>query len=163
MTPAERYVDDIAHGMTSADQTPDLRARTIAAIGARRQVGLWWKLVPAAVVGAAVLSAGVWTARDRQPGVPMPAAPGRAEQRTPVTGAAPTIADAAMATSSPNPRLATVSAQQQLWQSRRLAGLPEPSPIQTGEIQPAALAVPLLQVKPLVTQPLTIEPMDGGG
>jgi hypothetical protein len=158
MSAIDRLIDDAARGMVTATPSPDFTARTMARISVTARSRARWLLLPAgalAGVAVAVVAALNQPAMGQLPLVPRPAPPSIVVARMPVVE--PAIAPRRTAAIA-----AVVSAAERLWQERRLPALPAPAPIATEVIQPEALALPLLELKPLVTEPLAMEPIDGG-
>lgn len=162
MTSVDRLIDDVARRMTAVDAPDGFPARTLARIAAHRRPAIFWKLVPVtAVAGLAVAGGLVLRVPDR-PVAPAGDAAGAAPVRVAETSPA-LVADppATLANGSTLARAGSIP--EQIWNARRIPDLARPAAIEHEDIQPDALVVPLLQVKPLVTEPLTIEPMHGGG
>jgi hypothetical protein len=164
MTPIDRLVDDVARGLTAERASATLHARTMAAIASPPSQHRRWGhfALPAGVLplALAVLFFGL-AARDVAPpelppslhivrGIePLPSIASGAESPAPNRRAAPRTR-------------ANESAVEAAWRARRVASLAMPDAIVPAPIQPDDLAVPLLQLKPLATEPLTIEPISGG-
>jgi hypothetical protein len=159
MSAIDRLIDDAARGMVTATPSPDFTARTMARIPVTARSRARWLLLPAGALAAVAAAAAVGAlnqpAMGQLPLVPRPAPPSIVVARMPVVE--PAIAPRRTAAIA-----AVVSAAERLWQERRLPALPAPAPIATEVIQPEALALPLLELKPLVTEPLAMEPIDGG-
>jgi hypothetical protein len=158
MSTIDRLIDDAARGMVTASPSPDFTARTMARISVSARSRARWLLLPAgglAAVAVSAVGALNQSAIGQFPLVPRPAAQSMVVARMPVVEpAAPPRRAAEIA--------AVVSAAERLWLERRLPALPAPAPIATDAIQPEALTLPLLELKPLVTEPLAMEPIDGG-
>jgi hypothetical protein len=161
VTPVDRLIDDVARRMTAAAATRDLPARTLEIISRHRRTRPWWRLAPPAAIAAVLIA--VLMAR----GGPIPGhspagltSPGQTVTRADVHLAAPPAA----AAPAPRPRATrpAISAAEAIWQARRLPALPAPDPIETDDLQPETLGVPLLELKPLATEPIALASMPGG-
>lgn len=161
MTSVDRLIDDVARRMTAVDAPDGFPARTLARIAARRRPAIFWKLVPVTAAGLAVAGALVLRVPDRPiapTGDVAGAAPVRVAETSPALVAEP---PATLANGSTLARAGSI--HERIWNARRIPDLARPAAIEHEDIQPDAIVVPLLQLKPLVTEPLTIEPMHGGG
>lgn len=159
MTPVDRLIADVARRMTAAPATRDLPARTLEIISRQRRTRAWWRLAPPAAIAAAFVA--LLMAR----GGPMPGdspitSPGQTVSRADVHLPAPHAA--AAAAPQRRPTRPAISAAEAIWQARRLPALPAPDPIAPDDIQPEALGVPLLELKPLATEPIALASMPGG-
>ena len=160
MTPTDRLIDDVARAMTEV-ATPDLRSHTLSRIAGARRGLRWGRLVPVpaiaalAIVGALLLRAPVTRPRVEEP----THVSSQTETRT-----EPSVSPhASVKSRSPMSVPAPPSIWEQRWTARRLARVPMPAPLTPDNIQPAPIAVPLLQLKPLMTESLTLEQLPSGG
>jgi hypothetical protein len=161
MTNLDRFIDDVARGMVAGAPSGDFTARTMARISGQRRARTWWRLLPAgAAVASVAVAVAVALSGGRVGGLPVVPDPRPAPLSTGTLTRAPVIEPAAAAPRLPV-RHAVMSAAERVWQDRRLPALPGPAPITSEGIQPEPLAVPLLNLKPLITEPLIIEPIDG--
>jgi hypothetical protein len=161
MTPLDRLVDDVARQMTSARPSPNLRARTAAAIAVRPAPHWWWKLaVP--VCAIALLAGGAIVLVQLR--VSMPDVRARAPHVLASSARPVPALDIVFVPAPPAParRPPATTAALREWNARRIPTLAAPTAIETVDIQPDELQVPLLQLKPLATDPLAIEPIPGG-
>ena len=148
----EHLIDDVARVMTDAGTPPDLRGAVLARIDRRRT---WWLVWLAAPVAAAALLALAIGLRDSgSPSGPAPAS-------TSLTRAVPAVVDPPAAIAAdPGPRSTARRRPAQTLSVRTIAALAEPVALTTGDIQPDALGIALLQMKPIVTEPLTVKVLD---
>jgi hypothetical protein len=152
----DRLIDDVARAMTDANPPADLRATVLARLDRRPSWRLAWLAAPVTV--AAVLAMAI-ALRDRGVTVqPAPASPAVAQAlSTPVVDPAPAIiAEPARQRSSSRQRAQTMAT------IPSLAALPGPRALKPFEIQPDALAIPLLHMKPIPTEPIGIRTIDDG-
>ena len=157
MTDMDHAIDDVARQMVASAPADDFTARTMARIGVQRRARIWWSLAPAGLVAGLAVAGGVAVSSLRV--IELPALPTVRPSETTVATAPPVEPAGMEATVPASKRL--VSDAERAWLARRLPALPGPPAIETDEIQPEALALPLLQLKPLVTEPIAIEPIDG--
>jgi hypothetical protein len=152
-------IDDVARAMTGAAPQAGMREAVLARIE-RRPARFLWAAAPIAAAVLMVLAVGLRNAGTNSGVAPLVPA---IAQTAPVAGAGVTIA------SEP-----TTSASGVLRSRRKAASLPQIRTIPAlkplvalagGSIQPDALAIPLLQLKPIVTEPIAIRVIgdDSGG
>jgi hypothetical protein len=158
-------IDDVARRLTAGEAPAGLRANVLAQIGDRRPRA-WWHEPRVALAAAIVLVAAVGAAMMLRR-VPE-AAPGG-----PAVAAARPLVDLQPSAASPSPALVTsatgadasptASSESELaWRARALPALILPDAIAFEEIQPDRLAIPLLEVAPIVMAPIA-PPADVGG
>jgi hypothetical protein len=163
-------VDDligrVARELTAHEPSPTLAREVQARIAAtpRRRPWPWWAAPAASLAAAAVVVAVISRPRPQQD-VPVrqtPAPVGTASAEGPAAVAIPiqTASDRSAAlpavarrrsarASAPNPVLAA-------WQERAVAALPNVRPLVIDRIQPSDLSIPLMEVEPLGTAPLSV-------
>jgi hypothetical protein len=152
----DRLIDDVARAMTDANPPADLRAAILARLDQSPSWRLAWLAAPVTV--AAVLAMAI-ALRDRSITLqPAPASPAVAQAlSTPVVDpAAAIVAEPARQRSSSRRRAQTMAT------IPSLAALPGPRALRPFEIQPDALAIPLLSMKPIPTEPIGIRTIDDG-
>jgi hypothetical protein len=177
----EAAIDEAARRLTHVETTGFTATRVVARLGERRLTHRRWLVASAA---ALVLVAAAALTMPR----PNRNVPGEARQSThlrpPALAPSVTPIDAATAegprltapemparsTARP-PRVRTgpqtaatgeISSVDAAWRARALPALPEPAPIVIENSQPEALAVPLLELKPIATRPVVLEPIGEG-
>ena len=154
-------IDDVARAMTGAAPQAGMREAVLARIERRRPARFLWAAAPIAATALVVLAVGLRDAGTNSgvaPRVPTIA------QTSPVDSAAPaTIASEPTTPASGAPRSRRKATS--LAQVREIPALKEPVALAGASIQPDALAIPLLQLKPLVTEPIAIKVIadDSGG
>jgi hypothetical protein len=162
----DQMIDAVVREVTAAVPTSPLRARVIDALDGRPPAERWSRAVPSALAAIAVVSAGVAAAWQAQLRV---AAPARIERavtapaRTPAAGwASPTLRHTAEAASAPTRRsmsaTGALSAEEPGWQSRAVAPLVPPAPLDSG--QPAPAVSPLPDVEALAIEALELKALD---
>ena len=152
----DRLIDDVARSMTSGAAGVDLRSAVLARIDRRTPWRLMWLAVPVGVAALVVAAVGL-----RQPASPSRSAPGvptMARVAPPAALDAPPVIAPASAALPPARRPATT-----LPHVRTIAVLAEPAALATLPIQPDALAIPLLNVKPIATEPIANNAIDDSG
>ena len=152
----DRVVDEVARVMTAGNPPADLRGAVLARLD-RRSPWRWaWLALPATV--AAIV---VWTVaiRDRGASVhPTPTNPAVAQiVSTPAVNPSP-----AAVSELARRRAASRRTAQTMASIRSLAALPGPRALQPVEIQPDALAIPLLHMKPIATEPIALRTIEDG-
>jgi hypothetical protein len=152
----DRLIDDVARSMTSGAAGVDLRSAVLARIERRTPRRLTWLLVPAAVAALVVAAVGL-----RQSASQSRWAPGVATMAVVAPPAVPDLpAEIAPASSAGRPGRRTPPTL--LPNVRTIAVLAGPAALSTSPIQPDALAIPLLNVKPIATEPLAMNAIDDG-
>ena len=171
--PLDRAIDDVARRLTAQDPPADLRARVMARIHDRAQPRLVWRFAPLAAGVAGLAAIGfAWTVARTPHEAPRPAA------RSTISAAAPAsslpasqVADASAVIASARPAAVKTqakppvgpSAAELAWLARAVPALPQPAALNVEGIQPEALTIPQIDMKPLVTERLMPSPPDGGG
>lgn len=156
----DRLIDDVARVMTEAAPSAGLRGSVLARIERRPWHLRPWLVVPvtAAAVVLAIALRGPASRPDpvRTPPNVQTASNATAPSLAPVrpatgtTGAAPRPPGVRRS----SPRTAQV---------RTIPVLAEPAALVAHDIQPDALAIPLLRMKPIVTEPIAIKVIDDSG
>lgn len=161
MTP---LIDDVARGMTDAAPPADLRGAVLARIDRRRPIRFWWLAAP---IAAGVLVALAIRHNGTNPGAApqVPAIAKAGPVTSTGTGTGPT---AASSDPAGNPSRGPARPRRQpapVLQVRTIAALKEPAALDSAAIQPDGLDIPLLQLKPIVTEPIAIRVIgdDSGG
>lgn len=168
----DRLIDDVARELTAAEPHSTLRARVTSALDGKRQSVRWRVIAPAAVAAGAAFAIAVnallaWQTRSQ----PVPA---ENSVRVAALGAPLADAESSRPAQSPVARAAAVSrprratspeavaptAEELAWQSRAVPPLAPPASPALGVGQPADAVAPLLDVTPLVTEPLELAPLD---
>lgn len=160
---ADRLITAVAADMTAAEPPADLAARVVDRITTPRRPT--WKLASAPLMAAAALMAWVVLV-PRDVTQPFPA-PDAAFTGSMATSPADVVVAASM------PRILTragrrrsgagLSDSERAWQRRAIPALPGPATLGTRSIQPDALRIPLLDMKPIATAPIAITPIGDGG
>jgi hypothetical protein len=158
MTHLDRLIDDAARRMMAETPSGDFTAKTMARLGAQRRSRAWWRWAPAGAVAVVAVAAAAATLAQLRLHRDLPVIP-RLEAALTAAVPPPAIEPVVAA---PVERTNVMSAAELAWHERRLAPLAAPAPIERESIQPEPLAVPLLELKPLVTSPLALEPLDAG-
>jgi hypothetical protein len=151
----DRLIDDVARGMTDVNPPLDLRAAVLERLD-RRPTRLVWLAAPLTVAAALVLAIVI---RDHRGTVNPPTvnAPVAQNVSKPVLDLpAVDVAEPVRKPISPRGHAVAVSP------IRSLAALPGPRPLGAREIQPDVLAIPLLDMKPIATEPIAIRTIDDG-
>lgn len=151
----DRVIDDVARAMTGGNPPADLRGAVLARLDRRLPWRWAWLALPATVAAIVVLTVAV---RDRGATVPSTPVSSVAQVRS-----APAVDPPAAAAAGPAPRrVSSRRARPGIAAIRSIAALAEPRPLRTEIIQPDALAIPLLQMKPIATEPIAIKAIDDG-
>jgi hypothetical protein len=152
----DRVIDDVARAMTGGDPPADLREAVLARLD-RRSPWRWaWLAVPATAAAIVVVTFAV---RDRSATVqPTPANPAVA-QIVSTPGVNPSLATIP---APPHPRAVSRRSVQTMASIRSLAALPGPPALHAVDIQPDALAIPLLHMMPIATEPIGIRTIEDG-
>jgi hypothetical protein len=151
----EQLIDDVARGMTDVNLAVELRAAVLERLDRRPSWRLVWLAAPVAV--AATLALAI-TIRDHRGTVNPPTVNAPVAQNVSKPVLDRPSADVAEPVRKPiSPRHAVAVSP-----IRSLAALPGPRPLGAREIQPDALAIPLLDMKPIVTEPIAIRTIDDG-
>ena len=153
----DRLIDDVARVMTEPAPPAGLRGAVLARIERRPARRLSWLALPIAAAAAVVLAIGLPGPSSAPPETPL--AQRASSPPAPVLAASPAavVADAARRDAParrPSPRALEV---------RTLPALVEPRALTADDIQPNALAIPLLRMKPIVTEPIPTRVMDDSG
>jgi hypothetical protein len=153
-------IDDVARAMTGAAPQAGMREAVLARIERRRPARFLWAAAPIAAAALVVLAVGLRDAGTKSGVALVPAI----AQTSPVGSAAPATI-ATEPTTSASGALRSRRKATSLAQVREIPALKEPVPLGDGSIQPDALAIPLLQLKPIVTEPIAIRVIgdDSGG
>jgi hypothetical protein len=169
----DRLIDDVARELTAAEPHSTLRARVTSALDGKRQSVRWRVIAPAAVAAGAAFAIAVnallaWQTRSQpvpaENSVRRVAAPGAplADAETPRPAQSPVAG--AVAVSRPrratSPEAVAPTAEELAWQLRAVPPLAPPASPALGVLQPADAVAPLLDVTPLVTEPLELAPLD---
>jgi hypothetical protein len=152
----DRLIDDVARGMTDVNPPLHLRAAVLERLDRRPSWRLAWVAAPLTVAAALALAIAL---RDDGVTVNPPPANSPAAQTRPSPVTNTPAADIGEPARKPVSALWTAPAMSTI---RSLAALPPPRALETREIQPEALAIPLLDVKPIVTEPIAIRTIDDG-
>ena len=173
----DRLIDDVARRMTAGDPPAALRARVMSRVEERRRPMRRSWLIPVAAIltiGAIAVAA---TVAVRSGHVPTTTAdlkvrPAATLSATSATTPAETAIPSKQAgrTSAhrviQNRRASASSqptAEELAWRARAIPALDPIDPLKVERIQPSALAIPLLQIAPLTTPPVTISGVDNSG
>jgi len=157
----DRLIDDVARVMTEPAPSAGLRGAVLARIERRPMHWRAWLVMPVTAAAAVVLAIALRGPASRPDPVRTPpnvqtASNATAPSRAPVppetgtTGAAPRTPRVRRS----SPRTAEV---------RTIPVLAEPAALTANNIQPDALAIPLLRMKPIVTEPIAIKAIDDSG
>ena len=144
-------IDDVARAMTVAVPQAGMREAVLARIERRRPARILWAAAPIAAAALVVLAVGLRNERTNSGVAPLVPA---IAQTSPAAAAGATIASEPMPPASGVLRSRRKAAS--LPQIRTIPALKQPVALAGGSIQPDALAIPLLQLKPIVTQPIAI-------
>lgn len=156
----ERLIDDVARVMTDVAPPAALRdavlARIEPSVSGGRLSRRVWLAVPLTAAAMAVLAIAL-----RDPGAtvrPTPAGSPVAQTRpSPVSSPpAAAVGEPVRKPISPRPPAVAMSP------IRSLAALSGPRALEARGIQPDPLAIPLLDMKPIVTEPIAIRTIDDG-
>jgi hypothetical protein len=155
-------IDDVARLMTDAAPPAGLRRAVLASIDRRRPTRFAWVAAPIAAAALVVLAIGLRHAGTNSGGTsPVPSI----AQTAPAAGAGSPAAD----TGDPGDPLRVPARPRRqpapVLQVRTIPALSEPAVLDRGAIQPDVLDIPLLQLKPIVTEPIAIKVIgdDSGG
>ena len=169
------FIDDVARGLTDGDPSPAFRARVLDRLPGDRR---GWPFVPrpaVAVIVIAVLAGGLaiayratgarWPAPASLPAAASPAALPRPAAAV-AYGATPSVAGAEPRTDRRVPAAgvedaATPSPAEAAWRARAVPALAGPGAIALDAIQPAGVALPLLDIEPLAPARLELAPIGG--
>lgn len=157
-----QLIDNVARVMTGVAPPAGLRDVVLARIERRRPTRLVWFAVPIAAA-ALIVVAIVLRNAGTNPGVapPVPAV----AQNAPAAGAGSPAAISDDPTTSARRAIRSRPKAAPLQQVRTIPALRQPVALAAGSIQPDVLAIPLLQLKPIVTEPIAIKAIadDSGG
>jgi hypothetical protein len=151
----DRLIDDVARGMTDMNLPLDLRAAVLDRLD-RRPTRLVWLAAPLTVGAALVLAI---VLRDDGVPVNLPPAISPVAQNVSkpvVDPPAAGVGEPVRKTTRSRPPAVALSP------IRSLAALPGPRALGARDIQPDVLAIPLLDMKPIVTEPIAIRTIDDG-
>jgi hypothetical protein len=177
----EAAIDEAGRRLTCAEPTGFMAARVVARLGERRLAHRRWLVVSAAalvLVAAAALTM-LRPNRSVQDDAPQSAhasPPALTPSVTPIDAATaqpPRLTAPKTTARSPARRLRAKTGPQApvteessgadaAWRARALPALPAPAPIVIENNQPEALVVPLLELKPITTRPVVLEPIGEG-
>jgi len=181
--PHERFdrldaaVDEAARRLTHAEPAGFLAARVMARLREPRPAPSRWLVATAAAVVLVAAAAVAWLQLNRiatddapqsaqvRPPTPQPAAPIDRAQQAPAIPLRHTTTPVRSTRGVPAPQDAatqTMSPVEAAWRARAVPPLPEPAPIVLDGSQPEALVVPLLELKPITTSPVVLEPIGEG-
>ena len=167
----DRLIDDVARELTATELPAPLRAGVMSALDAQRPAVRWRHVAPMAAAAAILAVAmNAYVARlTRQPvpaqavaevaAAPAPPANVNAEPSaeppvaSPVTVVARRIGLASRDGVAP-------TAEELAWQTRAVPPLAAPAALALAGSQPVATVAPLLDVTPLVTEPLDVAPLN---
>jgi hypothetical protein len=157
----EHLIDDVARRMTDVTPPAELRARVAARLGDRPAPWrAWMPLVTAAAIVTAV--AGVSVAR-RAPQLRTTTPLATVSQTLPGNTSTAALVSANNSTvpiKKKRPvKSETISAAEAAWRTRAIPAIAAAQPLTADDIQPQSLSVPLLELKPLVTLPVTVAPI----
>jgi hypothetical protein len=160
----DRRIDDVAREMTAIESSAPLRERVLGRL-AERPAAPWRLRVGVAATLASVVivivAAAVWPTSPR----PASTRPVVEQATLEPTSMAVTTTDERRETIPSQPPApettagAAVSLEYDAWNARALRPLDGPVPLVVEEIQPAAMAIPLLHVAPLPNEPVTVPPV----
>ncbi|HYN05850.1 MAG TPA: hypothetical protein VES67_00530 [Vicinamibacterales bacterium] len=151
----DRVITDVARAMTNADPPGGLRTAVLSRIEPRPAWRLIWIVSPVALTVLVALMIGLRPSGSK-PEMPLPASPVAATSIAAAGPASPLVtqpAPARAASPRPTPRLSV----------RSIAALAEPTTLSAEDIQPDVLDIPLLRMKPIVTEPIAIKAIDDSG
>jgi hypothetical protein len=152
----DRLITDVARAMTNADPPGKLRAAVLSRIERRPAWRLIWVASPLALTALVALVIGLRSSGATLE-MPLPAPPVAVTSSIAAGGpASPLVtepASARLASTRPTARLNV----------RSIAALPEPAALKAEDIQPDALDIPLLRMKPIATEPIAIKAIDDPG
>lgn len=155
-------IDDVARAMTDAAPPAGLHGAVLARLDRRRPVRFWWITAPIAAAALVALAIGLrhnGTTPGTASSVPAIAKTGPVtSDRTPAAHSDP-AGDSFRAPARPRRQPAPAL------HVRTIPALNEPAALDSGAIQPDGLDIPLLQLKPIVTEPIAIKVIgdDTGG
>jgi hypothetical protein len=158
MTEMDRLIDDAARSITAHEPPPHLRARVLARLDERRSPHRAWVLIPVAASAAAVLMT-IAVMKNRPAHLPETAVAPSTDiaratpERVGVIEAAP-ILQAEPAAIAAAGRRDVSSKEAAAWREELMPSLPAIAALGITEIQPDTLAIPQLNVKPLVVAPI---------
>jgi hypothetical protein len=171
-------IDEAARRLTHAEPAGFLTPRVMARLREARPAPSRWLVATAgAVVLVAAAAAVAWLQLNRsatgdapqsaqvRPPTPQPAAPIDRAQEAPAIPLRHTTTPVRSTRGGPAPQDAatqTMSPVEAAWRARAVPPLPEPAPIVLDGSQPEALVVPLLELKPITTSPVVLEPIGEG-
>ena len=154
-------IDDVARRMTDVAPPAGLRDRVVARLADRPAPWRPWLSVVAAAAIIAVV-AGVTVARrtpQRSTSLPLaPASPAVASNTT----SAPLVSATITATRVSKKRAAkseVISAAETAWRARAIPAIAAAPALVATDIQPETLSLSLLELKPLVTEPVIVAPI----
>ncbi|HEX5214508.1 MAG TPA: hypothetical protein VFV98_03545 [Vicinamibacterales bacterium] len=158
-------IDDVARRMTDVAPPAELRARIVARLGDRPAPWrAWMPLAAAAAIVTAIV--GVSVARPAPPrrtSTPLAALSQTTAGNLPAAALIPANNTAMPIKPIRKKRPArpeAISAAEAAWRARAIPAIAALAPLTTDEIQPESLTVPLLELKPLVTLPVIVAPID---
>lgn len=154
----DRLIDDVARVMTEPAASAGLRGAVLARIERRPMHRRAWLVVPVTAAAAAVLAIALRGPSSRPDPVRNPP---NAQTASNATALAPDPGDTAPVVTVRTPGIRRSSPRTA--PVRTIPALAGPAPLTSDGIQPDALAIPLLHMKPIVTEPLAIKVIDDSG
>ena len=157
----DRLIDDVARVMTEAAPSAGLRGAVLSRIERRSVHWRAWLVVPVTAAAAVVLAIALRGPASRPDPVRTPP---RVEAASNAT--APSLAPVPPETRTTGAALRTPRVRRsspRTAQVRTIPVLAEPAALVAHDIQPDALAIPLLRMKPIVTEPIAIKVIDDSG
>jgi hypothetical protein len=159
----DRTIDAIARSMTAGAGPDDLAARVLAALPAKRPARTWhpWRL---AIAGVSVTAAAIVLLASSVTVVLPTLEPGSIAAGPALATAIPSSAqiDDVIAPSRAT-RAAVEPHREPTPGIYRLPALAQPDALDVAPIQPANVAIALLELKPMATEPLAIPRVDPRG
>ena len=157
----DRLIDDVARVMTEAAPSDGLRGAVLSRIERRSVHWRAWLVVPVTAAAAVVLAIALRGPASRPDPVRTPPHVETASNATPLSLAPvpPETRSTGAALRTPRVRRSSPRTAQ----VRTIPVLAEPAALVAHDIQPDALAIPLLRMKPIVTEPIAIKVIDDSG
>jgi len=169
----DRFIDAVARQMTVVAPSIDLRARVLERLADRQPA--WLPALPAVVAATAavviVTGALAWSLADRVDGrlqlaqAPVVTAPAVAWQLPGPSPVPAVVVDVRPSATRPAIEVVTepgFTAAELAWLGRTIPSLPDIVPVAIDQIQPEQVGIPLLDMKPLAPEPLTLRPLGIG-
>jgi hypothetical protein len=149
-------IDDVARSITDVDVPSGLRARVLGRIGRERRTLRIWLLAPASLLATVALVVG-WHGFSTGGPAPEPPVALVGSSQVGVGPMPPPGSPGAPVGTRESPRAATPRLE-----VRSIPALAEPRVLTVDGIQPDALAIPLLLMTPIATEPIGIRAIDDG-